>query len=536
MTKQPINTSIISAYEENRYTLNKDLILDVTSSGIEIALLEDDRLVELHQEKYDNQFGVGDIFVARIKKTVAGLNAAFVDIGFGKDAFLHYSDLSPQMLSVKKYAEQVISGKHNSHLLNNFEVEPEILKTGKISDVLTKRDLLLVQVLKESISTKGPRLSCEITLAGRFMVLNPFNNNVSVSRKIKQPEERLRLQRLAESIKPQNFGLIVRTAAENRKVAELHEDIESLLSKWQLLYQELRSANPPQKIMSEVNKASGILRDLLNPTFSRVVVNDKSVAAEVSSFVSEIEPGAEKIVSYYSGKTPVFDYYKVTKQIKSAFGKNVNLPSGAYLVVEHTEALHVIDVNSGHKMSSNSNQDSNALAVNLEAVTEIARQLRLRDLGGIIIIDFIDQKSSESKKILQRRMEEAMQADRARHTILPLSQFGIMQITRERVRPELQIATAEVCPTCRGTGRVKATILLIDEIENNLSYLLNELDYQQLKLSVHPFVEAYIKKGIISRQWKWFWKHKKWVSVILNTQYSLTEYSFFDSQNEEIKL
>jgi len=516
--------------------LNKDLILDVTSSGIEIALMEDDQLVELHQEKHDNLFGVGDIFVARVKKTVAGLNAAFVDIGYEKDAFLHYSDLSPQMLSVKKYAELTISGKHNTHLLNNFEVEPEIVKTGKISDVLARRDVILVQVLKESISTKGPRLSCEITLAGRYMVLNPFNNNVSISRKIKSPEERTRLQRLAESIKPQNFGLIVRTAAENRKVAELHEDIDTLLAKWQQLFNELKSANPPQKVMSEVGKASGILRDLLNPTFTRVVVNDKAIAVEVSNFISEIEPGTEKIVSYYNGKTPVFDYYKVTKQIKSAFGKNVNLASGAYLVIEHTEALHVIDVNSGHKMSSSSNQESNALSVNLEAVNEIARQLRLRDLGGIIVIDFIDVKSTESKKILHRRMEEAMQADRARHTILPLSQFGIMQITRERVRPEIQIATAEVCPTCRGTGRVKATILLIDEIENNLSYLLTELDYQQLKLSVHPFVDAYIKKGIISRQWKWFWKHKKWVSVHVNAQYSLTEYSFLDAHNEEIKL
>lgn len=512
------------------------MILDVTSSGIEIALMEDDQLVELHQEKHDNLFGVGDIFVARVKKTVAGLNAAFVDIGYEKDAFLHYSDLSPQMLSVKKYAELTISGKHNTHLLNNFEVEPEIVKTGKISDVLARRDVILVQVLKESISTKGPRLSCEITLAGRYMVLNPFNNNVSISRKIKSSEERTRLQRLAESIKPQNFGLIVRTAAENRKVAELHEDIDTLLAKWQQLFNELKSANPPQKVMSEVGKASGILRDLLNPTFTRVVVNDKAVAAEVSNFISEIEPGTEKIVSYYNGKTPVFDYYKVTKQIKSAFGKNVNLASGAYLVIEHTEALHVIDVNSGHKMSSSSNQESNALSVNLEAVNEIARQLRLRDLGGIIVIDFIDVKSTESKKILHRRMEEAMQADRARHTILPLSQFGIMQITRERVRPEIQIATAEVCPTCRGTGRVKATILLIDEIENNLSYLLTELDYQQLKLSVHPFVDAYIKKGIISRQWKWFWKHKKWVSVHVNAQYSLTEYSFLDAHNEEIKL
>lgn len=516
--------------------MSKDLVLDVTSSGIEIALLENDQLVELHHEKFDSQFGVGDIFVAQVKKTVAGLNAAFVDVGFGKDAFLHYSDLSPQMLSVKKYTEATITGKQNSHLLQNFELEPDIVKTGKITDVLNRRDVLLVQVLKEPISTKGPRLSCEITMAGRYVVLTPFGNGVSVSRKIKDPQERSRLQRLAESIKPHNFGLIVRTAAENRKVAELHEDIDTQIQKWQQLYQELKNAKPPQKVLSEVGKTSGILRDLLNPSFTRVVANDKNLASEISQYISEIEPGAEKIVAFHNSKTPIFEQYKVSKQIKAAFGKTVNMPSGAYLVIEHTEALHVIDVNSGHKMGSQGNQENNALAVNLEAVTEIARQLRLRDLGGIIIIDFIDLKSSENRKMILRRMEESMSADRAKHTILPLSPFGIMQITRERVRPELQIATAEVCPTCRGTGRVKATILLIDEIENNLSYLLNELDYQQLKLAVHPFVEAYIKKGIISRQWKWFWKHKKWVSVVANTNYSLTEYRFFDAQSEEIKL
>ncbi len=516
--------------------MNRDLIVNSTNDGVHIALLEDKVLVELHQEQSNNRFAVGDIFVGKVKKVVQGLNAAFVDIGYGKDAFLHYTDLGPQIRSLKKFIDEGLSGTRKQYLLDNFELESDIVKTGKITDVLDKRDSLLVQVLKEPISSKGPRLSCEVTLAGRYIVLVPFTETIAVSRKIKQSEERERLRVLIDNIKPKNFGVIVRTAAEGKKLAALHEDLNNLLAKWKKILSELSSTKPPQKILSELSKPSSILRDLLNASFTNIIVNDANLVDDYRAYVSSIAPEAAKIVSLYKGKTPIFDYYKITKQIKAAFGKTVNMASGAYLVIEHTEALHVIDVNSGHKVSTVQSQENQALTINLETVNEVARQLRLRDLGGIIIIDFIDIKDPSNKKMLFRRMKEAMELDRARHTILPLSKFGLMQITRQRTRPEIKISTAEICPTCNGSGKVKATILLIDEIANNLSYLLNEMDYDDLQLTVHPFVESYLTKGWRSKQMQWFWKHKKWVKIESNDNYFLTEYHFFDEHQEEIKL
>ncbi|MEZ4885788.1 MAG: Rne/Rng family ribonuclease [Chitinophagales bacterium] len=516
--------------------MNRDLIVNSTTEGVHIALLEDKVLVELHQEQSNNRFAVGDIFIGKVKKVVQGLNAAFVDIGHGKDAFLHYTDLGPQIRSLKKFIDEGLSGNRKQHLLDNFGLETDIVKTGKVTDVLEKRDVVLVQVLKEPISSKGPRLSCEVTLAGRFMVLVPFSDAVAVSRKIKQSEERERLKVLIENVKPKHFGIIVRTAAEGKKLADLHEDLNDLLSKWKKILTELSTTKAPQKVLSELSKPSSILRDLLNASFTNIIVNDANLAEDYKSYVSSIAPEVAKIVSLYKGKAPIFDFYKITKQIKAAFGKTVNMASGAYLIIEHTEALHVVDVNSGHKVSTVQNQETQALTVNLEAVNEISRQLRLRDLGGIIIIDFIDIKDPDNKKMVYRRMKEAMELDRARHTILPLSKFGLMQITRQRTRPEIKISTSEVCPTCNGTGKVKATVLLIDEIANNLSYLLNEMDYEDLQLSVHPFVESYLTKGWRSKQMQWFWQHKKWVKILANDNYFLTEYHFFDAQHEEIKL
>ncbi len=524
-------------YIENAKDLDKDFIVNASPNGLEIALLEDNLLVELHQEKVNNNFAIGDIFLGRVKKTVAGLNAAFVDIGFGKDAFLHYTDLGPQVRSLKKCVLNAINENDNLTNLDNFELEPDIVKTGKISDVINKRDLLLVQVFKEPIASKGPRLRSEISLPGKFVVLTPFSNVVAISRKIKQGEERDRLTELFESIRPKNLGVIVRTAAEGKKVAELHDDLNEQIEKWERIVQQIKNTKATEKVFSDNNgQTSNFLKDLLSGTFNSVVTNDKGVLNEVQNYVQQINPELVQNITLYNGRTPIFDHFKVTKQVKLAFGKTVGMSSGAYLIVEHTEAMHVIDVNSGFKMYTNADQQTTALTVNLESANEIARQMRLRDLGGIIIIDFIDLKDPENKKMLFRRMKEAMQNDRAQHTILPLSKFGTMQITRQRTRPEVQVSTAEVCPTCKGTGKVKATILIVDEIASNLSYMLNELDYQQLKIVVHPFVEAYLKKNIISIQWKWFWQHKKWVSIAANSNYHLTEYHFYDGKNEEIKL
>ena len=515
--------------------MEKELIINSTPTEVEIALLEQSRLVELHHQKTNNNFTVGDIFLGRIKRLMPGLNAAFVDIGHKKDAFLHYTDLGPKLSSLLKYTEQAIDGTISTHELDNFKLQPEILKTGKVDQVLNKRQQILVQVLKEPISTKGPRLSCEITIPGRYLVLTPFNNIVAVSKKIANSEERKRLQLLVESIKPKNFGVIVRTAAEGKKVADLHEELLFMMKQWGDIYTQLIKAKAPLKLLSELDKTSSILRDVLSDSFNRIVVNDKQLYNNIKSYLASIAPDQVKIVNFHRSSKPIFDAHGVTRQIKSSFGKTATMSSGAYLVIEHTEAMHVIDVNSGHKMVSN-NQEEAVLKVNMEAVEEIARQMRLRDIGGIIIIDFIDMRNTEHKKELLRAMRTAMKKDRAQHTILPLSKFGLMQITRQRVRPEVKKNTAEVCPTCNGTGKINASILLTDDIERDMTFIAQSRPKSKVKLVVHPYVEAFLKKGIMSLQMKWFWKFHKWIRIEVDNDFHLKQYQFFDENEDEIRL
>jgi ribonuclease G len=517
--------------------LNKELIINAAPQGVEIALLEDKKLVELHHEKADASFAVGDLYLGKVKKLIPGLNAAFVDVGFEKDAFLHYTDLSPYARSLLKFTQQTITDNgQQAFNFASFQVEPEIIKTGKINEVLSGKPNILVQILKEPIAAKGPRLSCEISLPGRFVVITPFNDIVAVSRKIHSAEERKRLQKIVEAIKPKNFGVIVRTAAEGKNTAELHEDLAALVETWEVIQGNLRGSVAPAKILSEQTKTTSMLRDLLNEDFNRVVVNDRNIFNDTRSYIQRIAPEKADIVSYYHNGLPIFDQYGITKQVKAAFGKTVNLPSGAYLIIEHTEALHVIDVNSGYKSVGN-NQEQNALETNMEAAAEISRQLRLRDLGGIIVVDFIDMKLPDNKRKLLESMEECMRPDRAKHAVLPISKFGLMQITRQRMKPEVNINTQEVCPSCAGTGKISSTLLLEDEIEKNLSYLLTH-QHKDLTLVVHPIMHAYLTKGNMfkSKQWKWRWKFGQKVKIKENTNYHLTEFHFFDRHEDEIKL
>ncbi|MEI6949141.1 Rne/Rng family ribonuclease [Paraflavisolibacter sp. H34] len=504
---------------------------------MDIALLEDKKLVELHSEKSDARFAVGDLYLGKVKKLIPGLNAAFVDVGFEKDAFLHYTDLSPYAKSLLKFTQVAINDKTPGGFnFAEFQIEPEIIKTGKINEVLSGKPNILVQILKEPIAAKGPRLSCEISLPGRFVVLTPFNDIVAVSRKIHSSEERKRLQRIIESIKSKNFGVIVRTAAEGKNTAELHEDLSELVATWKTIQANLRGAAPPTKILSEQTKATSMLRDLLNEDFNRIVTNDKAIFSETKNYIQRIAPEKADIVSLHqNGSQPIFDQFGITKQVKASFGKTVNLNSGAYLIIEHTEALHVIDVNSGYKSVSN-NQEQNALETNLEAAEEIARQLRLRDIGGIIVVDFIDMKLPDNKKKLMEKMEEFMKTDRAKHAVLPISKFGLMQITRQRMKPEMNINTQEVCPSCQGTGKISSTLILEDEIEKNLSYLFTH-KHQNLTIVVHPIVFAYLTKGWLwSKVAKWKRKYNQKVTVKADTNSHMTEFRFFDHNGEEIKL
>ena len=514
----------------------KELIIDATPNGATIALLQDKQLVELNKEQINNNYAVGDIYLGKIKKIMPGLNAAFVDVGYEKDAFLHYLDLGPQVQSLLKLTKQARSGGQHAKLLDNFKLEADIDKAGKISDILTKGQLIPVQIAKEPISTKGPRLSSDLSIAGRYVILVPFSETISISKKIKSNPERTRLRKIIESIKPKNFGVIIRTVSEDKGVNELQKDLLDLISKWESFTTRLPSTDPAKKILGEMDRTSTILRDILNSDFQNIYVNDTAIFNEVRSYIHEISPDLENIVKLHKHKEPIFEHFGVDKQIKGAFGKTVNLAGGAYLVIEHTEALHVIDVNSGNRTANKENQEQNAFQVNKEAAKEIARQLRLRDMGGIVVVDFIDMHKPTNRKDLFDFLRDEMALDRAKHTILPPSKFGLVQITRQRVRPEMNIVTTEVCPTCNGTGTIRPTVLLIDDIETNFNYILKEQNEKNITLTVHPYIEAFIKKGFINLQMKWYFKYGQWIKVKANPAYPITEFRFLSSKGEEIKL
>lgn len=516
--------------------MTRELIIDANSNEVSLALLEDKSLVELHQEKMNNNYAVGDIYLGRVKKLMTGLNAAFINIGYEKDAFLHYLDLGPQVQSLNKLTRQIMSGKRFHADLSDFQPEADIEKNGKITEVLSPNQPVLVQIAKEPISTKGPRVTSEISFAGRYLVLVPFSNRVSVSQKIKSQEERNRLKRLVTSIRPNNFGIIIRTVAEGKMVADLDADLKTLMAKWEMMMKKLSEAKPPQKLISEIDRTSALLRDLLNESFNNIYINDPELYEETRNFIQTIAPDKLNIVKLYKGKIPIFEYFGVDKQIKNSFGRTVTISSGIYLIIERTEAFHVIDVNSGHRAKKDSDQETNALEVNLEAATEVARQLRLRDLGGIIVVDFIDMVIPQNRKKLYEHLKEEMAKDRAKHTILPPSKFGLIQITRQRVRPETNVEVLELCPACMGTGQIKPSIILIDEIENKIRYLIQEQNEKRIKLCVHPYVYAYLTKGFPSIQLRWAFKFKKWISISGNKSFHMIEYRFFNNKGDEIRI
>lgn len=513
--------------------MKKELIISYEDERTKIALLEDGRLFELHEEEDNNEFTVGDLFLGRVKKLAPNLNAAFVNIGYGKDAFLHYQDLGPDFLSYQKFLKDTFAKRQQNSSLKNFPVQKIIDKHGTVDKVLAKDDVVLIQITKEPISTKGPRISTQISLTGRFLVLIPFDNKVSVSKKIKNPEDRERLKTLIESIKPEGFGVIIRTVAEGKKVAELHNDMNQLIQKWENTFKNLQKQKVPSKVLSEEDRASAILRDNFNQDFTGIICDDEDMVNDIKNYLDVIAPERNKIVQFYDSHIPLLEYYNVEKQLKQSFGKHVNIPSskGAYLVIEHTEALHVVDVNSGPNIASAATNKDHALNVNKMAATEIARQLRLRDMGGIIVVDFIDMTNPDHRRQLYEHLKEEMKRDKARHKILPPSKFGLIQMTRQRVRPEKQIDTKEENPNA--DGEILAPIVVVERMEEIIRNMIQK-EKGKLYLHVHPFVEAYLTKGIMSIQTKWYLKFKKWVTIIPRDSFKYLEFRLYNAKKEEL--
>lgn len=516
--------------------MKSELIVDVQQKEISIALLEDSRLVSLQKESRNIAYAVGDLYLAKVKKIMPGLNAAFMDVGYEKDAFLHYLDLGPQFNSYQAFLKQAFDDKKKVPQIGKLKLEPDIPKQGTIQNVLQQGQLLLVQIAKEPISSKGPRLTTEISFTGRFMVLMPFGDKISISQKIKSTEEKIRLRQLISSVKPKGFSVIVRTSAENKRVAELNNEMRTLVKCWEDSIAKMQRSTPPALIYEEDSRAVSVIRDIFSSNFENIYVNDSETFTQIQQYVSLIAPDNKEIVKLYAKDTPIFDNFGITRQIKSSFGKTVSFKSGAYIIIEHTEALHVIDVNSGNRSKASPDQESNALDVNLKAADEIARQLRLRDMGGIIVIDFIDMNKPEHRQTLFDHMREVMANDRARHNILPLSKFGLMQITRQRVRPALDITTSETCPSCYGKGEIQPSLLFTDKLDEKLDYLVNSLKVKKFIMYIHPFVEAYVKKGMFSIYGKWKRHYGRGFKIVADESLAYLQYKVVDSDGKEIDL
>lgn len=520
--------------------MTSEVIVDVTKQDISIALLEDKRLVEYQREGRSEHFSVGNIYLAKVRKLMPGLNACFVNVGYERDAFLHYLDLGTRYKTQEKFLQMLGDGRRNISL-DKVAKQPEIEKEGTIQSTLKVGQEILVQIVKEPISTKGPRLTSELSFAGRFLVLIPFSDKVSVSSKIKSGAERARLKQLIQSIKPKGFGVIIRTVAEGMRVAELDNEMQMLLTRWNNTVAKIKQSRSeamilPQLVYEETSRTVALLRDLFNPSYENIYVNDQSVFDEVRNYVSLIAPECKDIVKFYKGSVPIFDNFSVTKQIKTSLGRTVTYKHGAYLIIEQTEALHVVDVNSGNRSKSPEGQEVNALDVNLGAADELARQLRLRDMGGIIVVDFIDMAMPENRQKLYERMVENMRKDRAKHSILPLSKFGLMQITRQRVRPVMDVNVEETCPTCGGTGKIMPSILFTDSLETKIDFLVNKLGIKRFRLYVHPFVAAYINQGIFSIKRCWQMKYGFGVKVLPNQKLAYLQYTFHNMKGEEFIL
>lgn len=516
--------------------MDKDLIVDVRQDKISLALLENHRLIEYNTEEVaGSKISVGDLYLGKVKKIIPSLNAAFIDIGDEKDAFVHYLDLGLNFKAFDRFIRLLNPNSDKKALYSGLKINEILEKEGKIADYLTPGQPIIVQIVKEPISTKGSRLTAEISIAGRNIVLLPFCDKVSISQKITSSQERKRLERLVYSILPKNYGVIIRTAAEGKKAAVLDAELTGLIRKWEDSWKTMAASKKVGKLFSENTRTTTMLRDLLNDSFTGVYVNDEAIAQEVRDYVRVISPEQEDIVHLYKGSEPVFDHFDVTRQIKGSFGKIVSIKKGAYLVIEHTEALNVIDVNSGIRTRS-ADQEDNALEVNLNAAEEIARQMRLRDMGGIVIVDFIDMDSPEHRNRLYKYMQELMQGDRAKHTVLPLTKFGLMQITRQRVRPVTEIETLETCPTCHGTGKVAPTLIQDEVIERQIAYFVKEKNVKRLTLRTSPILAAYLTRGLFSSfRLRWERKYRCRIKVVADTGYSILQTSWSNAAGENIE-
>lgn len=506
--------------------MKNQIIIHASGKQNRIALLENGELAQLFIESEENQRTVGNIYLAKVHKVMSGIRAAFIDMGTPKDAFLHFSDAGDHL---KDYV-QMLNGPNAIHKnvrdqlkKTNFDKISNYEKQNWAGKILRPDQKLLVQIVKEPIGSKGPRVSTDITIAGRFLVLIPMGEYIAVSRKISNYKERRRLKSVVGSMLPDGFGVIIRTVAQEQDKKALEDDMRNVLKKWERILEKLETAKPPALLYNDLDMTESLVRDLFAKHYDRVLIDDQETYKKLKNYVSQIAPQMIPNVELYKGREHIFDFMKIAKDVDSIFSPRVRMPSGGYLIFEQTEAMYVVDVNSG-PYAAKEKQEDNSLKTNLEAAREVAKQLRLRDIGGIIVVDFIDLRDDKNRKKIYDELKKEFKKDPAKTNVIGMSDFGLVQITRQRIRPSVVNSVSKVCPTCGGSGNVVTRNTIIADLDAWISKFKYSTDYRAIDIYINPYLKSHLEKGFPSIKWKWMLRYRVKISFIADETISLSDY------------
>ena len=519
--------------------MKNQIIIHAAVNQTRVALIENGELAQLFIESPENQRTVGNIYLAEVHKVMAGIRAAFIDMGTQKDAFLHFSDTGEHlenyliMLNGKDALRNPSKQeKARQSKSGNGSATEEQNRAGAL---LAPKQKVLVQIVKEPIGSKGPRVSTNITVAGRFLVLIPMGEYVAVSKRIRSQKERRRLRSCISSVLPDGFGVIVRTLADGQSDEVLHEDLKDVLDKWNAILDKLKDAKPPALLHQDMDMTESLVRDLFAKDYSRILIDDAKIFRSIKSYVSRVAPNMVPNIELYKGSEHIFDHMKISREVDSVFSPRVKMPSGGYLIFEQTEAMYVVDVNSG-RYAAKREQEENSLKTNLESAREIAKQLRLRDIGGIIVVDFIDLRDDANRKKVFDELRREFRKDRAKTNVLPMSDFGLVQITRQRIRPSVVKSVSKVCPMCGGSGSIISQNTIVADIEGWLTkFKYNYKGHFSLDLHLNPYLMSMVQRGWVSQRLKWLLSYRMNVNILADETMSMNDFKFM-LPNSEIEI
>jgi len=507
--------------------MKKEILINATEYETRIAIVEDDRLVELYFERSQSERLVGNIYKGKIKTVLPGMQAAFIDIGWEKAAFLHASDIGDVSLHEKKYDSEFVDEEPPAEIVRKS-------RRAGIETVLKEGQDVFIQVMKEPISTKGPRVTTEISIPGRYLVLVPDDDHVRVSKKISSWNEKKRLKNIVRPLRPEGFGLIVRTEGEGQQEKDFKSDVKRLLKLWSRLKKRWETYQAPELIHKEAEITTSIIRDVFTDDVTRLLIDNRTEYRTIMSYVRHVMPHMKSRVELYKGATQLFDLYRVEPEIEKILDRKVWIRKGAYLVIDQTEAMVTIDINTG-RFVGRGDQESTILKTNIEAAREIARQIRLRDIGGLIICDFIDMTHRENRRKLNDEFRHAFRVDRAKRSILPVNEFGLIQMTRERIRPSLMLAFSEPCPHCHGVGRILSRDSVAIKIERWFNRARVDGRFKRYDLVINPSLADVMISNGVNRVNKLMKLHGFRINLIRDTTIPAQEFRVFD-QKEKTEL